>query len=513
MAERAAARDTVRVAVRTGRGVFPRMRRADHQRARVPYAMKKLCILLLLLLAPAPGQAQTRADSALVGRILVAEDRRDPADAAIAAGLRHGDARVRLIAGRAMGRIRDTLFAARDSLPPAAAAPVWPEPAWQLRYRALADRRAECGALRTALADSAWQVRLRAAGLAQAPCGADSAFVGTLARWVDSLPRDTRGRAPGGVSWHAGAHALVALARIAPGQARPRLERLAAHDDWHVRLYAARAAAALADTARLRALARDPDGNVQEAAIDALSALVGHGADEVYLAALHGGAPQAVRAAAVALKGSSLPAARQVAGAVFEQWVRRASESERDVRLALLELAGRPAGDDRPPPPQHELPADAVALALGGEARVRVTMAPQAGGGSFVVRMRGDVAPVMAARVLALVRQGYYDGGQWHRVVPDFVIQGAGPGTNEYTGYAHYLRDELGTVAHPRGTVGMSTRGHDTGDAQWFINLKDNPRLVRDYTVFAQVVEGMQVVDGILEGDVVATMRVEPAER
>lgn len=472
--------------------------------------MKKLCILLLLL-AAAPGQAQTRADSVLVGRILLAEDRRDSTDAAIAAGLRHADPRVRLIAGRARGRIRDPQFAARDSLPPVAAPPAWPEPAWRLRYRALADRRADCGALRAALADSAWQVRLRAAGLAEAPCGADSAFVGVLARWVDALPRDTRRRATGGVSWHAGAHALVALARIAPGQAQARLERLAAHPDWHVRLYAARAAAVLADTSRLRHLARDPDGNVQEAAIDALSRLAGHGADDVYLAALHGDAPQAVRAAAVALKGSPAPAAREAANAVFEQWVRRANESERDVRVALLEAAGRPAGDDRPPPARFDLPPEAVALALGADARVRVTMSADAGGGSFVVRLRGDVAPIMAARVLALVRAGYYDGGQWHRVEPDFVIQGGGPGTNEYVGHAHYLRDELGTVAHPRGTVGMSTRGHDTGDAQWFINLKDNPRLVRDYSVFAEVVEGMEGVDGILEGDVVASMRVVQA--
>ena len=50
----------------------------------------------------------------------------------------------------------------------------------------------------------------------------------------------------------------------------------------------------------------------------------------------------------------------------------------------------------------------------------------------------------------------------------------------------------------------MSTRAHDTGDAQWFINLKDNVRLGRDYTVFAEVIEGMEVVDGVLEGDVVA---------
>ncbi|HEX6368502.1 MAG TPA: peptidylprolyl isomerase [Longimicrobium sp.] len=474
--------------------------------------MKRFWILLLLL-APVPGLAQTRADSALIGRILVAEDRRDSTDAAIAAGLRHADPRVRLIAGRARGRIRDPLFAARDSLPPVAAAHAWPEPAWRLHYRALADRRADCGAMRAALADSAWPVRLRAAGVADAACGADSAFVRVLSGWVDSLPRDTRRRAAGGVSWHAGAHAALALARIAPEQARARLGGLATHADWHVRLYAARAAAVLADTARLRTFARDPDGNVQEAAIDALSKLVGHGADDVYLAALHGEQAQTVRAAAIALKGSPAPGARAAADSLFGRWVRRANESERDVRVALLEAAGRPAGDDRPPAPRFDLPQDAVALALGRDVRVRVTMSPDAGGGSFVVRLRGDVAPIMAARVLTLVRAGYYDGGNWHRVEPDFVIQGGGPGTNEYVGYEHYLRDELGTVPHPRGTVAMSTRGHDIGDAQWFINLKDNPRLVRDYTVFGEVVEGMEVVDGILEGDVVATMRVEPPGR
>jgi cyclophilin family peptidyl-prolyl cis-trans isomerase len=107
----------------------------------------------------------------------------------------------------------------------------------------------------------------------------------------------------------------------------------------------------------------------------------------------------------------------------------------------------------------------------------------------------------MAARILELADSGYYDGGTWHRVEHDFVIQGGAHGDNEYVGNARFLRDELGTVPHSRGTVGMSTRGHDTGDAQWFINLRDNLRLGRDYTVFAEVVEGIAVVDGILEGD------------
>ena len=54
----------------------------------------------------------------------------------------------------------------------------------------------------------------------------------------------------------------------------------------------------------------------------------------------------------------------------------------------------------------------------------------------------------------------------------------------------------------------MSTRGHDTGDAQWFVNLRDNLRLDPDYTVFAEVVRGMDVVDGIMEGDVIDRMEV-----
>jgi cyclophilin family peptidyl-prolyl cis-trans isomerase len=118
--------------------------------------------------------------------------------------------------------------------------------------------------------------------------------------------------------------------------------------------------------------------------------------------------------------------------------------------------------------------------------------------------LRGDVAPIMAGRILALANRGYYNGLTWHRVEHDFVIQGGSPGANEYVGHPQALRDELGTVPHVRGTIGMSTRGHDTGDAQWFINLRDNIRLGRDYTVFAEVVEGIEVVDGVLEGDTIA---------
>ena len=262
----------------------------------------------------------------------------------------------------------------------------------------------------------------------------------------------------------------------------------------------------LADTARLRALAKDADDNVKEAAIDGLSKLTGHADDDVYLAALSAKGAQAVRAAAIALKGSPRTDVRAAANDAFDKWVARGIASAHDARKALLEAAGRKPGEDLPPPIVAVIPPAAVGLALGSEVRLRVTMAPSNGGGSFVVRLRGDVAPIMAARVRALALGGYYDGPMWHRVEPDFVIQGGGPGANEYVGYSQFLRDELGTVPHLRGTVGMSTRSHDTGDAQWFINIKDNLRLGRDYTIFAEVIEGMNVVDGILEGDAISSI-------
>ena len=471
--------------------------------------MRFLLVLALLALArplAAQNARLSAADSALIGRILLAEDRRDSSDRSLVEGARHRDARVRVLAQRARGRIGDPQFAARDSLPALRAPTAWPEPAWRIRYRGLTAQRDDCSALRVALADSAWPVRLRAADLVAAPCASDDALAVTLREWIDALPADASRRGPGSVSWHPAAHSIVALARLRPDDARPRIAGAATHAQWQVRMYAVRAAAVLSDTTRLRALASDPNDNVREVAIEALSQLTGHADDDLFIAALGAEGAQVARAAGAALKGSPRADARAAANAAFERWAGRGNASAHDARVALLEAAGRPPSDDRPPVVRAALPPRAVALALGADVRLRVRLAPSSGGGSFVVRLRGDVAPMMAARILALARGGYYNGLTWHRVEHDFVIQGGSPGANEYVGLPQFLRDELGTVPHARGTVGMSTRGHDTGDAQWFVNLRDNFRLGRDYTVFAEVVEGIEVVDGILEGDEIASI-------
>jgi cyclophilin family peptidyl-prolyl cis-trans isomerase len=502
------------------------------------------CCLILLLAAPASSAQQsalTAADSTLVWRILLAEDQRDASNPALAEGVQHPDPRIQLIARRAAARIGDPKFVSRDSFPPLPAPPTYADAAWRLRYRAV--KAGDCVALRGALADSVWAIRLHAIDLVSPACATDSLWIKALITWVRTAPSNGA-RLGGTASWQPGAHAIVALARIRPEVARRMAPALARNRVAGIRVYTARAGQLLNDTMALRALARDADDNVKEAAIDGLAKVAGHSADDVYLVALNARGYQAVRAAARALAGSSRKS--EVLGAALAT-ARRirddSSETSRDTRLALLErvnehadashataiaalaadfdcavaqaaatIAARFGPTSGMAPKCTRLPVrlspDAVALAFGRDVRLRVVIADSSGGGSFVVRLRGDVAPIMAARILELARSHYYDGLTWQRVEPDFVIQGGSPHGNEYVGNPRFIRDELGTVPHVRGTVGMSTRGHDTGDAQWFVNLRDNLRLNTDYTIFGEVVQGIEVVDGILEGDVIARIDI-----
>ena len=123
--------------------------------------------------------------------------------------------------------------------------------------------------------------------------------------------------------------------------------------------------------------------------------------------------------------------------------------------------------------------------------------------GPIELEFFGAEAPKAVENFRLLAEHGYYDGLTFHRVVPNFVIQGLSPGANEYVGAPRYMRDEPGTVPHLRGAVGISTRGRDTGDGQIFIDLVDLPRLDHDYTVFARVIAGLDVVDRIVEGSVI----------
>jgi cyclophilin family peptidyl-prolyl cis-trans isomerase len=119
--------------------------------------------------------------------------------------------------------------------------------------------------------------------------------------------------------------------------------------------------------------------------------------------------------------------------------------------------------------------------------------------GDIVLKMLPD-APVTAAKFVARVGHGFYDGLIFHRVIPGFVAQGGDPLGLGSGGDKKFVRDEVSTHGHRRGTVGIATEGKDTGDSQFFINLADNSFLDDSYTVFAEIESGIELVDRIQLG-------------
>jgi cyclophilin family peptidyl-prolyl cis-trans isomerase/HEAT repeat protein len=383
------------------------------------------------------------------------------------------------------------------------------DPQPRVRYEAVQTwgrvlQKTSCAPVVAALRDSNSHVMLLAIDLLGNGCPEQQQAASALEAIAQTIT-GSRG------TWHAPAHAIVSLAKVAPEQARALLSVYKGHGVWQVRMYAAHAAAALAAVDDLTALARDENDNVREAALGELVTLKRPEAVALAIEALGRSDYQLTITAARALASTS---ARDQAIAALQRALERVAadrrDTARDARLAIvarLEELGSPtsntAEERLPIPPVRFAHIDALR-----NARLRFVMR---GKGAFELRLLVDEAPLSALRVATRAREGYYNGLTFHRVVPNFVIQGGSPGANEYMGDAAFMRDEVGLITHERGTVGISTRGRDTGDAQIFVNLVDSPRLDHVYTVFAEVVSGMDVVDAILEGDVIERVEIVPA--
>jgi cyclophilin family peptidyl-prolyl cis-trans isomerase/HEAT repeat protein len=490
-----------------------------------------------------PGPEAYMRRAALEGLI-----RSRAADATILASARLSpDPEVRRLAAAGTPRLQP---AARDDI----LDPLLVDPSTAVRYEALRAYAAAgpnsalgCAPLARGLDDESVHVRVLAAsapGLAGGCVGAaDGPTEETWIRLAGTLS-DPEGA---DVHWQVAAAALGALARVRPGAAAPSLADAAVHPLWQVRMEAAGVAGQLGDEARVRELAADPDHNVREAALRALAPLAGHGADDLYIEALDSRDPQLVMTASALLEGTGEPGV--ALPALFEslEWFTRfGGETSRDARLALLERIGElvprdaaaagaaegiePLLEDvdpvvaeaaaellhgwtgeavvahpRPRPRGGSVPSPGT-LARYAESRVAVEMAD---GGRFVIALRPFMAPTNTHRLVTQALGGIVDGLTLHRVVPNFVIQGLSPGANEYRGHGGFTRDEVGLASNLRGTVGLSTRGRDSGDGQIYVNLVDNPRLDHTYTVLGRIVEGMDVVDGLTPGAVVATVTVE----
>ena len=123
--------------------------------------------------------------------------------------------------------------------------------------------------------------------------------------------------------------------------------------------------------------------------------------------------------------------------------------------------------------------------------------------GTFVIRLRPDLAPNHVARVKELAREGFYDGTPFHRVIDGFMAQGGDPEGTGFGGSSKPdLKAEFTDTNFGRGIVGAA-RSNDPNSAnsQFFICFEDCSFLNGEYTVWGEVVEGMEIVDSLNKGE------------
>jgi peptidyl-prolyl cis-trans isomerase B (cyclophilin B) len=455
-------------------------------------------------------------------------------DELVDAGLGDPSARVRIVAAKYLGAVLPATrpeYLRRGLRNESVGVRVF---AMQQLAREARDARVCAWLLEMAQRDQSPVVRLIALDALAEPCTDLDAQRDVLLGNASSVGPETR------LNWQMGAHALVSLAEIAPEFASRLVPVYVAHPNPFARVYGARVASILGQTDILLGLAGDPEANVRTAALQLLAQDEANEIDELLVSQLSSDDPQLLMTAARLLEGSDLgfPVA-SAALTAFERISQARRETWRDSRVALLTRAaelGAPALTDRLTPflsdydaviaeqvadvlelwtgrthaadaqplPRNPLPRAADLSALDNT----MVLLHMQKSGTITIMPLPRLALTNAHRFVRLAQEGYFDGLTFHRWAPNFVLQGGSPGANEYSGDGPYSRDEVGAVPHWRGTVGLSTRGHDTGDAQIFINLVDNVRLNHDYTVYGIVVGGMDLADAVLEGDVITRAEV-----
>lgn len=341
--------------------------------------------------------------------------------------------------------------------------------------------------------------------------------------------------------------ALVALARGGHPRARELAAAAAAAPDPRLRARAAEAAAHLAARGLLQRLRTDPEARVRAAALaarlegtPALPAPRPERAADLAREALDDpdagvratalgwlaehpvlpveevvGALVATRrdttvetrltaVVALAARGEAEPLER---GRVVERLEELTGNTDALLRRAAAEglaALGQEAPD--PGPVATPLTAAAYREMVERTRRTRVVEV-ETRHGRFRLRLECPLAPRTCLSFLQLAGQGFYDGLMFHRVVPDFVVQGGDPRGDGWGGPGYTLRDEVNRLRFGRGVVGMAHAGAHTAGSQFFITLSEQPHLDGDYTAFGVVETGMEVVEQIAPGDLMLSVR------
>lgn len=131
--------------------------------------------------------------------------------------------------------------------------------------------------------------------------------------------------------------------------------------------------------------------------------------------------------------------------------------------------------------------------------------------GTIVAELFAKDAPGTVANFEKLIKEGFYDGLTFHRVIPNFVIQGGCPQGTGTGGPGYSIKCEVDNNPnkHLRGSLSMAHKGRDTGGSQFFICHSPQPHLDGRHTVFGRVMEGIDVVDKIRQGEKMLKLKIE----
>jgi cyclophilin family peptidyl-prolyl cis-trans isomerase len=335
---------------------------------------------------------------------------------------------------------------------------------------------------------------------------------GAIRHGIDLADRDTWATSE---EWQLRAAAAELDAAGSPTTALRKLAHWSADQDGRVRAVAASELARLADSAvtrdsaraRLRAMLTDPDVGVRSASLGGLT----RGASAADLAA--------------ALASFSIAA----------------SDGDNDARLAFWRLVDTAVARheelpdffersleklERPTDPVERLAAariprfamwrDSTGTArplAWYEDRVReIADSPvlviQTDRGTMELLLYSTDAPLTTYNIVSLARRGYFDGQRFHRVVPNFVVQGGDPRGDGNGGPGYAIRDEINRRRYLRGTLGMALSGPNTGGSQFFITHSPQPHLDGGYTVFGELLRGGDVLDRIVQGDRIVSVTI-----
>lgn len=130
--------------------------------------------------------------------------------------------------------------------------------------------------------------------------------------------------------------------------------------------------------------------------------------------------------------------------------------------------------------------------------------------GPIRVELYPDKAPLTVANFVNLANRGFYDGLNFHRVIPDFMIQGGCPQGSGTGGPGYKFEDETKNgVGHERGVLSMANAGPNTNGSQFFITHIATTWLDGKHTVFGKVLDGLEVVDAVKQGDKINSVKIE----